>query len=572
MGCSCNRIQEEIKPIITEDEHMIPEVYHYDIRKKYAFVKIVNHGAFGQVKLYQDKIYKDAKFAIKTIPKENLTSKMLTNLKNEIEILSQLDHPNIVNYYCTIETYSNFNILMEFVSEKSLYYILLKEREKIKIEEFRLIIYQILSALCYIHNKGIVHRDIKPENILLYENYGLKIIDFGLGTYKNKANENFLAGTPSYMSPEAFEGKIQRRSDIWSVGIIYYLYCFGKFPFISDNEKELFYKIKNEQIDYETGKSNKVTDEDIDLIKKMLEVNYDKRITANSAIRHDVFGSINHHFFGNDSIDRYVDEFFSIKTVKLMEKYVKSSIIKKTFVYMYIWLSSFKKRSHYKKMFVAIDNYFNYSGYLKSREVFEEFKGRDIINEENGKVFSFLDLNHSNKAKTLFKQEDYMIEKSTNGEGMKSLHRSASSKSLKYKDWGIITYSTFLSFFYIDEITELKNNDEIFKYLFSYFCDRPLCDNPKHEIFDINGNVEPAPKIMYDFPDTLTKMTFMRFFNKHNLPFKDSEDDINKFFNNHPHPIFYEEFKNIILNDDDDDDNYDNNNNNNENEIEIVSY
>ena len=580
MGCSCNSNQEEKKPILTEEEHMIPEVYHYDIRKKYSFMRIVNHGAFGQVKLYQDKIYKQALFAIKTIPKENLTPKMLTNLKNEIEILSQLDHPNIVNYYCTIETYSNFNILMEYVSEKSLHYLLLKEREKVTIEEYRLIIYQILSALCYIHNKGIVHRDIKPENILLYENFGLKIIDFGLGVFKNKSNDVVLAGTPSYMSPEAFEGTIQRRIDIWSVGIIYYLYCFGRYPFQTDSEKELYYKIKNEEIDYETGRLNNVTDDDIDLMKKMLEVNYDKRITANSAIRHDVFGSINHHFFVNDSIDRYVDEFFSIKTVKLMEKYVKSSIIKKLFVYMYIWLSSFKKRSYYKKMFVAIDNYYNYSGYLKSREVFEEFKGRGIVNEENGKVFSFLDLNHSNKAKDLYKKEDYMIEKSTNGEGMKGLHRSASSKSLKYKDWGIISYSTFLSIFYIDEIYELKDNDEIFKYLFSYFCDRPLCDNPKNEIIDIKGNIKPGPKLVYDFPDSMTKATFMRFCYKHNLPIKDTEDDINKFFDIHPHPIFYDEFKNLILNDDENNNYYDinneiinniinlNNDNGNDNQIE----
>ena len=588
MGCSCNPKQEDNKPITIEEEHMIPEVYHYDIRKRFSFMKIVNHGAFGQVKLYQDKIYKEAQFAIKTIPKEKLTTKILTNLKNEIEILSQLDHPNIVNYYCTIETYSNFNILMEFVSEKSLYQVLLKEREKVKIEEYRLIIYQLLSALCYIHNKGIVHRDIKPENILLYENYGLKIIDFGLGVFKDKTNDIVFAGTPSYMSPEAFEGKIKKRSDIWAVGIIYYIFCFGKFPYKTDNEKELYHKIKNEEIDFETGRLNNVTDEDIDLIKKMLEINCDKRITANSAIRHDVFGSINHNFFGDESIDRYVDEFFSIKTIELMEKYVKSSIIKKCFVYMYIWLSSFKKRSYYKKMFVAMDNYYNYSGYLKSREVFEEFTGREIINEENGKVFSFLDLNHSNKAKTLYKKEDYMNEKSTNGEGMKGLHRSASSKSLKYKDWGIISYSTFLSIFYIDEISQLENNDEIFRYLFSYFCDRPLCDNPKNEIIDLNGNIKPAPKLIYDFPDSMTKITFMRFCYKHNLPFKDTEDDINKFFDNHPHPIFYDEFKNLILNDDDNNNYYDNNDNNinnniqneneneieieNENEIEIINY
>ena len=202
-----------------------------------------------------------------------------------------------------------------------------------------------------------------------------------------------------------------------------------------------------------------------------------------------------------------------------------------------------KKDNILKKMFMAIDNYFNYSGYLKSREVFEEFKGRNLIDEEGGKIFSFIDINNSNKAKTLFKKEESNVEDSDD----KKLTKNTSSKSLKYKNWGIISYAAFLSFFYIEDIKNIIKDEEKIKYLFNFFCDRPLCDNPKNEVVYINGEVKPAPKDFFDDPETITKYSFMRLCYKQNLPVKDSQDDINKFFIEHPNPIDYEEFKKLIF-------------------------
>ena len=557
MGSICNKSPNVIEAEKPKDpDNMIPSAYHYDLRKTYQFIKILNHGAFGQVKLFTDKTFKEAKFAIKTITKDIISNeKKFNHIRMEIEILSQLDHPNIVNYYSTIETPNNFNIIMEYLGGKSFLKLITEERHKFSLENFRLILYQVLSALCYLHGKDIIHRDIKPENILcsLEENYEVKLIDFGLSSYfRNKYDES-SAGSPDYMAPEAFNGKLTPKNDIWSIGIIYYIYCFGKFPFNCNNEDELCYNLQNNDIDFENGRLNDIKDEDIILLKKMLDKDYENRINANTAIRDKVFDIVNKHFFNNETIDKYLDEFFSENTLKLITKYVESNIIKKTFIYMFIWLSPFHKRHYYKRMFVAVDNYFNYSGYLKSREVFEEFKGRDLIDEEGGKIFSFIDSNRSNKAKHLFKIEESSIEEESDDNKKKSLSRSASSKSLKYKDWGIITYSIFLSFFYIEDIKELKNDESKIKYLFRFFCDRPLCDNPKKEIVDINGNVISTNyNDENDNPETMTKTTFMRFCYKQNLPFKDAEDDINKFFAEHPNPINFKEFKNLMLSDNDD--------------------
>ena len=233
MGCLSSIQNQNDNEIITNSETLIKEAYHYDLRLTHTFIKIINSGAFGQVKLYQEKGFNKVKYAIKTIQKELIiTVKKIHRIKSEIDIVSQLDHPNIVNYYCTIETYNNFNILMEFLPGKSLSKLIKEKREKFSIEKFRFIIYQALSALCYLHNKEIVHRDIKPENIVtLTDNLDIKIVDFGLSYSFKNIYEKFSAGSPSYMAPEAFKGIISSKNDIWAVGIIYYIFCYGKYPF-----------------------------------------------------------------------------------------------------------------------------------------------------------------------------------------------------------------------------------------------------------------------------------------------------------------------------------------------------
>ena len=541
--CNKQDIVETQKP--RNPDFMIPSAYHYDLRKSFSFIRILNKGGFGQVKLFKDKTFSEAEYAIKTISKESLTYKKFHHIKTEIEIISALNHPNIVNYYCTIETSHNFNLIMEYLGGQPFLKLLTDNRKNFKLEYFRIVLYQVLSALCYLHSNDIVHRDIKPQNILfkMDNDLEIKLIDFGLSFFHKNKDIESIAGTSQYMSPEAYNGKITPKNDIWSMGIIYYIFCFGKLPFIGKNTNDLIKKINNDNIDFVNGRFNDVEDKDINLIKKMLEKNHKNRIDASTAIRNEVFDVVKKNFFNHDTIDKYIDEFFSENTLKLITKYVESSILKKTFVYLYVWFSPFEKRQYFKKMFMAIDNYFNYSGYLKSREVFEEFKGRNLIDEEGGKIFSFIDLNNSNKAKTLFKKEESNVEDSDD----KKLTKNTSSKSLKYKNWGIISYAAFLSFFYIEDIKNIIKDEEKIKYLFNFFCDRPLCDNPKNEVVYINGEVKPAPKDFFDDPETITKYSFMRLCYKQNLPVKDSQDDINKFFIEHPNPIDYEEFKKLIF-------------------------
>ena len=558
MGSICNKSPEVIETIINPD-YMLPFAYHYDLRKKYNFIKIINHGAFGQVKLFSDKTFTNVQLAIKTISKELLTKKnKFQQIKKEIEILSELDHPNIVIYYTTVEMPENFNVLMEYLSGNDLHQIIRKKKKKITPEQFKYMLYQILSALCYLHQNEIVHRDIKPENIICTSNetingkYDLKLIDFGLSERFKKKENYSSAGSPHYMSPEALSGKITPKNDIWSVGIIFYIYCFGKLPFDSVNRKELFRQIREDDINFDIKRKEDITDDEIDLLKKMLDKDYETRINALNAIRHPVFNHLNVEF-DSDNMNHYFEEFFSQNTLKLITMYVECSIIKKTFLYIYVLLNPFEKRHYYRKMFLAIDNYFNYIGVLKSREVFEEFKKRKLVDDEAGEIFSFIDCNRTNNAKKLYKKEGSSRGDVSSESSKKELSRTATSKSLKFKDWGQITYTVFLSFFFIDELPKLVDDENKISYLFKFFCDRPLNFDldKKYSIIDNEGETIYTDGMDHR-SNTITKDTFKRFLFKHNLPFKDAEDDINKFFTEHPNPIYYKEFKELILKNDSD--------------------
>ena len=550
MGSVCNNNPKVIEPTINPD-YMIPFAYHYDLRKKFNFVKIINHGAFGQVKLFKDRTFTKVEFAIKTISKELLTKTKFQQIKKEIEILSELDHPNIVIYYATIEMSNNFNVLMEYLSGEDLYQILRKKTKRPTPEQFKYILYQILSGLCYLHSNEIVHRDIKPENIIICTNqnekYDLKIIDFGLSERFKKKDNYITAGSPNYMAPEAFSGKVTPKNDIWSVGIMFYIYCYGKLPFECDDRKELIRKIKEEDVDFNKEIFDDITNDEIDLLKKMLDKDYETRINALNAIRHPIFDHLNEEF-DDDNMNHYFKEFFTLNTLKLITLYVESSIIKKTFLYMYVLLNPFDKRDYYRKMFLAIDNLFNYIGVLKSREVFEEFKKRKLVDDEAGEIFSFIDCNRTNNAKKLFKKEGSSRGDASSENSKKEMSRNTTSKSLKFKDWGQITYTVFLSFFFIEEIPKLHNDESKIVYLFRFFCDRPLVYSyDKKSSLISEGDIVFENEINEKKGNTMTKETFKRFLYKHNLPFKDAEDDINRFFADHPNPIYYREFKNLIF-------------------------
>ena len=252
----------------------------------YKYIKNIGEGTFGKVKLAIHKLTGE-KVAIKVLQKNLITGpKQYERIQNEIKYLKLLNHPNIIKIYEVIENDSSFFIIMEYAIGGELFnYIVLKE--KLSEKETSFFFYQIIQGVRYIHLKKICHRDIKLENLLLSNKKIIKIIDFGLSSeYEDLLNTP--CGSPCYASPEMLKGQKYKglSVDLWACGVILFAMLFGYLPFDDKDDNILFKKILDCEIDFPEENDIKVGKDAIDLIKKILNPEPDKRITIDEVKKH----------------------------------------------------------------------------------------------------------------------------------------------------------------------------------------------------------------------------------------------------------------------------------------------
>ena len=263
-----------------------------DINELYDIQNKIGEGRFANV---YKSIHKPSKrnVSIKILEKQNISSKEMDMIQNEIEILKICQHPNILKLYDVLENNEKIYIITELIEGVDLFTFL--EDNNFDIEESisNRIIKKLASALFYLNIFGIVHRDIKPENILLIKNsknYNIKLIDFGLGIIlgpNEKSNQPF--GTLSYVAPEVLLGEQYDKSvDIWSVGILSYLLLVGRLPFndSDEDENEISRQTINEPPLFIEKKWNIISKEAKDFVNKCLEKNPKKRININEMLKH----------------------------------------------------------------------------------------------------------------------------------------------------------------------------------------------------------------------------------------------------------------------------------------------
>ena len=143
---------------------------------------------------------------------------------------------------------------------------------------------QLMSAICYSHQNNIIHKDLKPENILMdkdKDDLAIKIIDWGCAeTIKATKQSEHADGTIYYIAPEVLKGEYDQKCDIWSCGVIFYILLCGYPPFDGDNDEQIYQAIESGNFDFPKENWNQVSQEAKNLIKKMLTLDINERISA----------------------------------------------------------------------------------------------------------------------------------------------------------------------------------------------------------------------------------------------------------------------------------------------------
>ncbi|CAD8207846.1 unnamed protein product [Paramecium octaurelia] len=269
----------------------------------YNILQTLGSGLHAKVKLGE---HDGKKVAIKIFKSNHGTAANIKTLTNEINILKQLNHPNLVNLieFNSALQYRRKNgqkeqrvcIILELAEGGELFeYVASSGR--FSPETSRFYFKQLLSAMSYMASKDICHRDLKLENVLLDENFNLKVADFGFAKVMETAKIRTILGTPGYMAPEILAKKDYNgtKADIFSAGVIFFIIHAGSPPFSTASEKDQYFKLillnKWEQfwtfhLKYKGGNPEFFPQEFRNLMMGMLAPNPDQRFTLEQCMQH----------------------------------------------------------------------------------------------------------------------------------------------------------------------------------------------------------------------------------------------------------------------------------------------
>ena len=227
--------------------------------------------------------------AIKTASKKDAVS--FGRLKNEIECMDIIAHPNIITVLDVVEDEENISIVMPYGAAGDLYHYLLT-CGPLPLSIVKRIFNQLISAVHHCHSLGIIHQDIKLENIILDRNHDIYLIDFGLAI-KMDVNERVITscGSAEYAAPEILISKAHcgPSVDIWSMGVILFTLLTGELPFTDKKTSRLYSKISSVQYTWPSGVD--VDSQGKDLVTKMLKAFPEERISLKNIIDHEFLRS-----------------------------------------------------------------------------------------------------------------------------------------------------------------------------------------------------------------------------------------------------------------------------------------
>ncbi|TDH09007.1 hypothetical protein EPR50_G00103930 [Perca flavescens] len=262
-------------------------------------------------------------YAIKVL-KKTIDKKIV---RTEIGVLLRLSHPNIIQLKEIFETDTDIALVLELVTGGELFDRIV-ERGYYSERDAAHVIKQILEAVAYLHDNGVVHRDLKPENLLYADlslDAPLKIADFGLSKIiDDQVTMKTVCGTPGYCAPEILRGNAYGPEvDMWSVGVILYILLCGFEPFFDPRGDQYMYsRILNCDYEFVSPWWDDVSLNAKDLVSKLIVLDPHKRLNVREALQHPWVLGKAARFSHMDTAQRKLQEFNARRKLKAAMKAV----------------------------------------------------------------------------------------------------------------------------------------------------------------------------------------------------------------------------------------------------------
>ncbi|KAL2762500.1 myosin light chain kinase 3 isoform 2 [Daubentonia madagascariensis] len=271
-------------------EHRVVSVKETSISAGYTVCRheVLGGGRFGQVHRCTEKST-GLPLAAKIIKVKS--AKDREDVKNEINIMNQLGHENLIQLYDAFESKNSFTLVMEHVDGGELFDRITDEKYHLTELDVVLFTKQICEGVRYLHQQYILHLDLKPENILCVNQTGhqIKIIDFGLARrYKPREKLKVNFGTPEFLAPEVVNYEfVSFPTDMWSVGVITYMLLSGLSPFLGETDAETMNFIVNCSWDFDADTFEGLSEEAKDFVSRLLIKEKSCRMSATQCLKHE---------------------------------------------------------------------------------------------------------------------------------------------------------------------------------------------------------------------------------------------------------------------------------------------
>ncbi|XP_010134736.1 PREDICTED: myosin light chain kinase 3 [Buceros rhinoceros silvestris] len=271
-------------------EHRIVSVKQTEVTACYSVCrhKLLGGGRFGQVHKCTE-ISTGLSLAAKIIKVKG--AKEREEVKNEINIMNQLNHVNLIQLYDAFETKNSITLIMEYLDGGELFDRITDENYHLTELDAVLFTRQICEGVHYLHQHYILHLDLKPENILCVNHTGnqIKIIDFGFARrYKPREKLKVNFGTPEFLAPEVVNYDfVSFPTDMWSIGVITYMLLSGLSPFLGETDAETMNYVVNCNWDFDAEAFEQLSEEAKDFISRLLVKEKSCRMSATQCLKHE---------------------------------------------------------------------------------------------------------------------------------------------------------------------------------------------------------------------------------------------------------------------------------------------